>query len=162
MQCGHWAGRKLSGKRCCIKYRQRPGIRRTAGAVERLSQRFATKTPKEPLTPAALCGITDRCPAQHRAVLLPWWAAQGHLLFFDTPSLFTTGGILAGRTCSAWKIKTFVESRLSYWERLDTCRAVGFAAIPFSPSASWQEQGFGSGSQLCHAWVAPSFGSRFV
>lgn len=84
-----------------MKSRQCPGIRRTAGAVGRLRQRFATKTPKELPTPAALCGITDRCPAQQRVLLLPWWAAQGHLLLFDTPDLFTTGGILADRTCSA-------------------------------------------------------------
>lgn len=84
-------------EKCCIKSSvQASGEQQ--GLWGRLSQRFA---PKELPTPAALPGITDRCPAQHRALLHPWWAAQRHSLLFDTPALFTTGGILADRTCSA-------------------------------------------------------------
>lgn len=92
------------------------------------------------------------CPAQDPPP--PLVGSSGALAAFDTPGLFTTGGILADRTGSAWKIKTFVKSRSSYWERLDTCRAGGFAAIPFSPSASWQEQWAGTGrSSATLGWL---------
>lgn len=83
-------------ERCCIKSRQYPGIRRTPGALGRLSQRSTPKHRRSFLPQQLSVGSLTGALASSGLS-----STQGLWLLFDTPALFAAGGILADRTCSA-------------------------------------------------------------